>query len=91
MRSISRYPGDPMTRYVVERRRRIPSHELMMLGMPELADFSVPKDRSPGRCRQVLLAFLTPVTPTPTDASRAAPFPRKARPSSFGQTDPFSH
>jgi hypothetical protein len=53
MRSISRYPSDPMTRYVVEWRRRIPSHELMMLGVPELAEFSCQKtDRriDAGKC-----------------------------------------
>jgi hypothetical protein len=37
---IARFPGCPTTRYVVDWRRRIPSHELMMLGMPELADLS---------------------------------------------------
>ena len=46
MSRISRFPDDPTTRYVVEWRRRIPSHELMMLGLPDLADFSF---RNPDR------------------------------------------
>jgi hypothetical protein len=52
MRSASRYPGAPPTGYAVEWRRRIPSHELMVLGVPELVDFPSKKnDRrtEPGR------------------------------------------
>ena len=43
MSLASRIPDNPTTRLVVEWRRRIPSHELIMLGMPELADFPMRK------------------------------------------------
>ena len=39
MWNTSRYPGDPLPRHAAEWRHRVPSHELMMLGVPEWTDF----------------------------------------------------
>jgi hypothetical protein len=43
MTRVFRTPHDPTASLEVEWRRRIPSHELMMLGVPELAEFPVRK------------------------------------------------
>jgi len=46
MSRICKSPGYSPARYVVDWRRRIPSHELMLLGMPGSDDLSFRKTDS---------------------------------------------